>query len=72
VSVIVGVDEGRAALDRGESVVVVDGAEALAALLAERRAGGPGRLAVLVGDPADEAVLAAARAMAEELFHQPS
>jgi hypothetical protein len=66
--VIIGVDAARQALAAGESVVVVDGAAAVAGLLAEHDVDGRGRLAVLVGDPRDPDVLAAAEAMALELF----
>lgn len=56
--------EAEGALGRGEKVVLIvpPGAEGAAA------AARPGRLAVLVGDPADPAVWAAARAMTGELF----
>lgn len=69
--VAVGTSEARRVLDRGGDVVVVvapgDVGEA-AAEVVELRAGGPGRLAVMVGDPADPGVLAAAAEMAVELF----
>lgn len=63
-----GVTEGRQLLESGRTVVVVDTAEALVGLLDERAEDAPGRVAVLVGDPADDAVLEAARQLAEQLF----
>jgi hypothetical protein len=51
----------------GERVVLVVTPDAPAVL----DPGGPGRLAVMVGDPADPAVRAAARAMDAELFAAP-
>lgn len=59
-------DEAVRAAERGEPVVLIvaepDPGEP--APVAAR----PGRIAVLVGDPADEATRAAARAMEAELF----
>ena len=66
--VAAGVDEGRRLLETGRTVVVVDGADALAALLDERRDEQPGRVAVLVGDPADRRALEAAQQLADQLF----
>ena len=66
--VAAGVDEAVALLESGRTVVVVDRAEALVALLDGRVAGAPGRVAVLVGDPADPAALAAAEQLADQLF----
>lgn len=65
-NVVIGINAARQALAAGDSVVVLDRAERLEELLAERT--GRGRLAVLAGDPDDPAALEAARAMAEELF----
>ena len=66
--VAAGVDQGRQLLETGRTVVVVDNAEALAALLDERVGDAPGRVAVLVGDAGDEAVLEAAQQLADQLF----
>lgn len=56
-------DEARAAVDRGEKVVLI---------VAPAAAGGteaiPGHLAVFVGDPADPAAQEAAATMEKELF----
>jgi NAD(P)-dependent dehydrogenase (short-subunit alcohol dehydrogenase family) len=67
-AVAAGVDEGERLLATGATVVVVDTAERLADLLGSRGGDSPGRVAVLVGDPADPAALEAARRLVEELF----
>jgi hypothetical protein len=66
--VAAGVAAARGLLEAGRTVVVVDSAEALVTLLDERTEDGPGRVAVLVGDPDDEAALDAARQLADQLF----
>jgi hypothetical protein len=66
--VAAGVGEGARQLAAGHFVVVVDDAAALVALRAGRGADAPGRLAVVVGDPADPAALDAARQLSEQLF----
>jgi NAD(P)-dependent dehydrogenase (short-subunit alcohol dehydrogenase family) len=64
-----GVDEAERLLGEGATVViVVDTAERLTAFLDRRSADSPGRVAVVVGDPADEGALEAARRLAVELF----
>ena len=66
--VVAGVEQARALLETGRTVVVVDTAEALADLLDGRADDAPGRVAVLVGDPADQAALTVAQQLADQLF----
>lgn len=67
-------DAALEALGRGSDVVLVAGPDGAAAVreAAAGLSGGAGRLAVLVGDPAVEDDLAAARAMAAEVFGRPT
>lgn len=70
--VVAGANQARRLLAEGRTVVVVvvDLAEAVTALLDERGPDAPGRVAAVVGDPADALALEAARLLAEELFAQ--
>jgi len=58
--------EARAGLARGDRVVLIVGPEGLPSALPAR----PGRLALMVGDPAEPEVRAAARAMEAELRYE--
>ena len=68
VAVVAGATEARRLLAEGRTVVVVDTDEAVTALLDERGPDAPGRVAAVIGDPADALALEAARLLAEELF----
>lgn len=68
--VVAGASGARRLLAEGRTVVVVDTDEAVTALLDEREPDAPGRVAAVVGDPADALALEAARLLAEELFTQ--